>query len=90
MRGMLRFGFLNRLWFNRADLEEELGKPLTRLLLKPPKGALIEAAFAVADQPATYHRFRGVVDDDGFWQVEQSTPRLSRETLADALRNRRL
>jgi hypothetical protein len=77
-------GLLNRMWFNKRDLQAGLGSAVARLLLKPPEGTVLETGFAVADEPATYQRYRGTVRD-GVWWIDQTYPRLSHEALAGAI-----
>ncbi|WP_152050008.1 hypothetical protein [Tautonia marina] len=77
-------GSLYRETFFKNNLVEHLGKPLTKLLAHPPEGTVEEIAFAVSDEPATYHRFRGTVRDGLLW-IEESHPPLSHEVLLGAL-----
>lgn len=76
-----RLGLLNRMWYRESDLEAALDAPLLELLLAPPDGTVLEAAFAVAGEPATYQRFRGTVINKR-WRVDQSYPALTSEALA--------
>jgi hypothetical protein len=76
-----RLGLLNRMWYGESDLEAALDAPLSELLLAPPDGTVLEAAFAVAGEPATYQRFRGTVFNKR-WRVDQSYPALTSDALA--------
>ncbi len=78
------FGLLDRNSFCKSDLKAGLGKPLAKFLLEPPDGTVLEADYAVPDEPASYQRYRGKVRD-GQWWVEESHPRLTRQALDDAV-----
>lgn len=77
-------GSLYRETFFKQNLIDSLGKPLTKLLAHPPEGTVEEIAFAVSDEPATHHRFRGTVRDGLLW-IEESHPPLTHEVLLGAL-----
>lgn len=74
-------GLCNRNWFSPDDLQAGLGSTYFGLLQTLPAGSVIDAAYAVPNEPATYHRFRGVVRED-CWYIDEVYPQVSSDSLA--------
>ena len=70
---------------DKRSLKSYLGKPLSKLLLRPPDGTVLEVAFAAEGHPALLQRYRGTVDGDN-WHIGETHPPLTAATLTEALK----
>ncbi|MBX9584188.1 MAG: hypothetical protein K2X87_28140 [Gemmataceae bacterium] len=79
-----RVGLTDYRLFSPRHLKDVLGRPLCRLLARPPDGATLDIGFANPDAPAQNQRYRGTISG-GVWRIAETHPPLSREVLAEAL-----